>query len=706
MNRNGGTEAGAGVYRFHVRVLGRLELDRDGVPVSLPRGRQRTLLATLALSPGRPVPTGVIADRLWDERLPASAQVTIRNHVKRLRRLLDPAGRAPLIPFADGGYRLDIADDELDLYRFRELTGQAAATADPEDEARLLRQALALWRGSALSDVESASLHREVVPTLAEEYAQALHRRICLDMRRGADAEVITELRRLVSEDPLRERFWAQLMRALQRSGRQAEALVCYEQCRRAVADALGVEPSAELRELHRRLLAGDAGVLGPEPSSPVPNPTSSGSRSGPSRRQPRVPGAAGRVRPTYPPRQLPPGPAPFTGRSPHLGALDRAFRPGEGRSPASVVALVGEAGAGKTALAVHWAHRVRESFPDGQLHVDLRGYAPDAPLSPSAALGTLLSGVYEGPVPEGADARSALLRSVLSGKRFLVLLDNARDTEQVTPLLPGGDHTVVVTSRNQLRGLVARDGAHRLPVDRLTAADAAALFEKLIGHHRCAAEPEAAAQLLSRAAHLPLLLRSLAERVNRYPHARLAEVSSSSYGEGEEAEVLSPHGAATDPPRLVSWSYRTLPPDARRLHRLLGTRSERVIGPRAAAAVSGTSLRETDRLLDRLAEVNLLLQRTPYEFELDALSTARTRADAAAQPPHPGVSKAVSAGAMSGRRISVAPARNSTISVGSSDAVTWAAYSPATGSTAPAKDGPSASSASRPCQKPPCRGA
>ncbi|MBO8197320.1 winged helix-turn-helix domain-containing protein [Streptomyces smyrnaeus] len=637
------------MHRFHVRVLGPLELDRDGEPVALPRGRQRTLLATLALRPGSPVPTGVIADRLWDERPPASAQVTIRNHVKRLRRLLDPAGRTPVVPFEGGGYRLAVAEAHVDLYRFRDLTGRAAATADPEQEARLLRQALALWRGPALGDIDSASLHREVVPTLAEEYAQALHRRIRLDMRRGAHAEVITELRRLVSEDPLRERFWAQLMRALHHTGRRAEALVCYEQCRRAVADALGVEPSAELRELHRQLLTGDAAVLRPGSS------------------------AVGQDRRV--PRQLPPDIAHFTGRSHHLAALDKACAPAAGRSPAGLVALVGEAGVGKTALAVRWAHRVRESFPDGQLHVDLRGYAPDAPLSPSTALATLLSDVHEGPLPEGADARGALLRSVLSGKRVLVLLDNARDAEQVRPLLPGGDHTVVVTSRNQLRGLVAKEGAHRLPVDRLTAEDAAALLGELIGHHRCRAEPEATARLLGRGARLPLLLRNIAERVNRYPRALLAEVADALYdtlydGDGP-AGVLCAPGAGADPSALVSWTYRTLPPEARRLHRLLGTRPERVVGPRAAAAVSGTSVRETGRLLDSLAEVNLLLQWTPYEFELDALSTSRARADDAARPPHPGVSKAVSVGAMSKRRISAAPARNSAISVGSSDAVT-----------------------------------
>ncbi|WP_158102232.1 BTAD domain-containing putative transcriptional regulator [Streptomyces cacaoi] len=858
-------------------MLGPLELDRDGVSVPLPRGAQRTLLATLALRPGRPVPVGVLAERLWDDRPPASAQVTVRNHVKRLRRLLDPSGRAPAVHFENGGYRLDLDADALDLHRFRARTAQAEATADPDEEARLLREALALWRGPALTDVTSDALHREVVPALAEEYAQAQHRRISLDMRRGAHAEVITELRRLVGEDPLRERFWALLIRALHRTGRQAEALACYEECRRAVADALGVDPSAELRELHRRLLADGAAPPHPPARTSAPPahtrtpappyataprdtaprdtapPHTAPPHTAPDRQarsnhraqqprqlqqppqvqraraiqQPRQNQQAGQAQQVQPvhqgrrerqehgehrqravhavpaaraahpapalrsaqsaqsvpsvrraatasaqppggppaspvtrpadtlvrPGQLPPDVPHFTGQDRLLAALDEGFAPARGRPAAPAVALVGEAGVGKTALAVHWAHRMRGSFPDGQLYIDLGGHGPHAPLTPGDALAILLAGVYPGSLPEGTAARTALWRSVLADRRMLVVLDNAHDSGQVRPLLPGGDHTVVVTSRNQLRSLVARDGAHRVQVGRLTAGAAAALFGALVGHRRCAAEPEAVAGFVSSAARLPLLLRGAAERVNRHPGALLAELSGTALdghgrqdghdaydgyrnhdaydgheahdaddghradeshgscaghdghdghdgrdsrpamsrradGQGTSAAQDDPDeghgrradghtgcqvpggggGLGPDPtgggsatggphatsgparapaggmptdtvqgaarsqsapagvPPLVARSYRAVPAEARRLHRLLAARPGRGIDARAAAAAAGLPVPEAARLLDRLAEVHLLLQRAPDAFELDALTAARSR--------------------------------------------------------------------------------
>ncbi|WP_143047280.1 AfsR/SARP family transcriptional regulator [Amycolatopsis xylanica] len=237
-------------------MLGTFEVERAdrGGSVSVPEGRLRTLFSTLALRAGRPVPLSEIEERLWDGEPPPGARTTIRGYIKRLRRVLDVPAEPSVISSGRHGYRLEVDPDHIDLHRFRALLARSNS-AEVDEEVRLLREALALWRGPALCDVTSESLHREVVPALCELYLDAVSRRIEFDLRRGRAETVVAELRHLVGENPLQEVFWAQLIRALHEAGRPAEALVMYEKCRETLADALGIDPGRRLRELHQRIL-------------------------------------------------------------------------------------------------------------------------------------------------------------------------------------------------------------------------------------------------------------------------------------------------------------------------------------------------------------------------------------------------------------------------------------------------------------------
>lgn len=245
--------------RFWLALLGNFECDRDGRRVAFPAGRLRVLVTALALRPERVVTVDELVDQLWGDDPPSAARVTLRGCVKRLRRLLDEGEEESVIRSVRDGYRTDIAPEQVDVHNFRVLAGQSRQAADPAVESGLLDEALSLWRGQPLCDLDSDVLRREVVPVLQEEYQQMLHRRIEIGLQRGEHSRFLPQLRRLVAQDPLQEPFWAQLLLALHQTGRQAEALHEYQRCRYELAEALGVEPSSPLRTLHQRMLTGSA---------------------------------------------------------------------------------------------------------------------------------------------------------------------------------------------------------------------------------------------------------------------------------------------------------------------------------------------------------------------------------------------------------------------------------------------------------------
>jgi DNA-binding SARP family transcriptional activator/Tfp pilus assembly protein PilF len=613
----------------HFRLLGAVEGEVAGQPVKLGWRRERCLLALLLLDVGYAVSQDRLAELLWEGDPPVEARGAIQVFVSRLRRHLNAAGAADHgvhLVTRGAGYAVEIDPERVDLHRFRNVVSQARATTDPQRRAELLRDGLRLWRGPVLADVAGDWLRERIGAPLDEQRMGAIEDLMDLDLAAGRHHELAAELTRLVAENPLRERLHGQLMLALYRNGRRVDALDTYRRLRRGLRDSFGLEPSPYLQELHQRMLKADSelepedGTRPERPASPVSTerPETSGA------------GAAGPV-----PRELPADVAGFTGRADQLAALD-AMLPDATAAAAPVVisAIAGTAGVGKTALALHWAHRVADRFPDGQLYLNLRGYAPGPATQPIEALGALLRslGVRPDQVPVEVAEAAAQYRSLLAGRRVLVLLDNACSVGQVRPLLPGspGCH-VLVTSRDRLGGLVARDGARRLAVDVLTPEEAQLLLARVLGERRVGAETDAAAELGALCAHLPLALRITAAILTDHPHRSIAE-HVAHLRAGNRLASLAVDGDEEAALRVaLELSYQSVPAAARRLFRLLGLVPGADFTVAAAAALSGATTAETASLLDRLAAAHLVQEHAPDRFTFHDLlrEYARQRADA-----------------------------------------------------------------------------
>jgi DNA-binding SARP family transcriptional activator len=564
-------------------ILGPVEA-RDGerrLPVGGPQ--QRALLAVLLLHANRVVSTDRLVEVLWGEDPPATARSLLQGCVAGLRRALGPE---PLRTHAPG-YLLRVTPGQLDLVRFEQLVAEAETSrTDPARAAALLREALALWRGPALAGVTADGLRQDAL-ALEERRLAALEDRVDADLRLDHHASLVGELQELVRSHPLRERLWGQLMRALDGAGRPAEALAAYQRLRETLIDQLGVEPAASLQQLHSTILAGTDRSSGP------PQPV---------------------------PAQLPASPTGFTGRAGDVKRLDELLT--QDRDGITIGVIAGQAGVGKTALAVHWGHRVRERFPDGQLYLDLRGYAAEPPVRPVEALAACLAalGVPADQIPVEPEPAAALYRTRLADQRVLVLLDNAAGAEQVRPLLPGaGGSLVLVTSRDRLGGLIARDGAVHFGLDVLDPAEAQELLGRLLGSERVEAEPAAAAALARLCGHLPLALRIAAANLTIHPHRRIADQVTELAGDRLAALAID-----GDPQTAVQaafdHSYSILEPDARRMFRLLGLVPCPDVTAESAAALAGIEVEPAARLLDRLASAHLLGQPGPGRYRLHDL--------------------------------------------------------------------------------------
>jgi DNA-binding SARP family transcriptional activator len=489
-------------------LLGPLLVRSGGSIVPVPRGKQRVVLALLLLKANRVVPVEQLADAVWGASAPPAARVTVQNYIKRLRRDLSDVSR-DRIGTKPPGYVMRVDASELDLSRFEVLSRSAREAAKATAWARAsaqAREALSMWRGEPLEDVESEMLVAGEAPRLTEIRLQLLELQLEADLHLGRHADVIPELRRLVHANALRENLYAMLMLALYRNGQQGAAFAVYQTARRVLMEELGTEPGVGLRELHQRIMAAD-------PALAVTSPRKSSSS------------LAVRVVP----RELPSAVRHFTGRQHELAALTGMLAKAPAGSPgtAAISAIGGPAGVGKTTLALHWAHRVAGRFPDGQLYVNLRGYDAGQPVgAPGVLAGFLRALGVPGPdIPIEPAERAARYRSLLAGRRMLILLDNASGTDQVRPLLPAsGGCVVLVTSRDQLPGLIVRDGAQRLELDVLPLAAAVSLLRKLIGE-RVDAEPEATAVLAAQCARLPLALRLAAELAAVRPGESIADL-------------------------------------------------------------------------------------------------------------------------------------------------------------------------------------
>ncbi|WP_069866697.1 AfsR/SARP family transcriptional regulator [Streptomyces malaysiensis] len=570
----------------------------------------------------------------------------------------------------------------------REAPKNVAAARDPaaaEDHAgELLRSALQLWRGPALADVAGGWLPETLGTGLEEERRTAVEECAAIDLRSGRHHEAAAELSVLVAEHPLRERSVALLMEALRRCGRRADALALFRSTRRRYVEELGIEPGDELQRLHRQALedsrdgregldvldgrdgragdpsgrSGPSGAYGNAPAAP-PAPDVTPPAAAPAPAAEGVPApdeapgpAAGlvdgpAVEPvagptpepisvvTAVPQQLPSDVAHFTGRERELAGLDALLRTGSGdggsggRAPtAAVIAVIaGSGGLGKTTLAVHWAHRVRDRFPDGQLYVNLRGFGPtDSALTVPEAVRSFLD-AFQVPahrIPATVEAQTALYRSLVADRRMLILLDNARDAEQARPLLPGSPGCLVVlTSRNELTGLVVAEQAQPLPLDLLDRDEARELLISRVGAERVAAEPEAVEEVITVCAGLPLALAIVAARAATHPRFGLEALAAELRDARGSLDAFEGGDATTDVRAVFSWSYHTLGGDAARLFRLLGVHAGPDIAAPAAASLVGIPVPQARRLLIQLTRAHLITERAPGQYGLHDLLRA-----------------------------------------------------------------------------------
>jgi DNA-binding SARP family transcriptional activator/tetratricopeptide (TPR) repeat protein len=607
-----------------VAVLGPLAAWRNGTALPLGPVRQRAVLGLLVLHHDVGLSRTAIVDALWGERPPPTAVSMVQGYITRLRRVLGPgggaresvtrAGRGDLLQWDGVRYRLAVSEFRCDLTDFGELAGdarQAAAAGDVRRACSLYEQALRLWRDAPLGDLGLLRGHPAVTELgrrrigVVIDYADAAG-------AAGTHEQPLVHLQAVADLEPLDERVHGRLMIALAAAGQQAAALADYEALRLRLDQELGVRPGAELADAHVRVLRQE-----------IPIGTAVGNAAAVRSAEPVVP------------RQLPPVGAQFVGRAAELESLDGLLNQAA-QTPGAVVivAISGTAGVGKTALAVRWAHRVAREFPDGQLFLDLGGYGPDRdPVHPMDALRMIMDALQlpTDQIPAADQARTGLYRSLMARRRMLIVLDNARDAAQVRPLLPGSpDCLVIVTSRDQLTGLTAAEGAHPVRLDVLCPGDSHALLAGRLGRQR-PADGESAAELIELCARLPLALSVAAARAGQHPDFPLSAIVAELRDERHRLEALETGEPASDVRAVLSWSYENLSEPAARLFRLLSIHPGPDVTDLAAASLAEITPTRARRALAELARCSLVAEPVPGRFashdllRADAAERART---------------------------------------------------------------------------------
>jgi DNA-binding SARP family transcriptional activator/Tfp pilus assembly protein PilF len=582
-------------------VLGPVRAWRGDDPLATGSPQQRALLAALLLREGRTATAAELIDALWGEEPPSQALAAVRTYASRLRKVLDPG----VLVSESGGYAVrGLAEGALDLAVAQNLAADAEKARNAGDlcQARhALGRALALWDGEVLAGVPGPYAEAQRV-RLEEWRLQLLESRLDMDLEQGCHAEAVSELTALTAAHPLRERLRELLMLALYRSGRQAEALAVYADTRRLLADELGVDPRPGLRELQQRILQADPGLA--EPSAPVAEP------------------AVVPVRPAQLPATVP----DFTGRTSFVTELSEVLAAASGSAGRvmAVSALAGIGGVGKTTLAVHVAHQARTAFPDGQLYVDLQGAGPRA-AEPETVLGSFLRalGTADSAIPDSLEERSALYRSLLDGRRVLVLLDNAKDAAQVRPLLPGTEGcAALVTSRVRMVDLA---GAHLVDLDVMSPEEALSLFTKIVGEERVASEREAALDVVAACGFLPLAIRIAASRLAARRTWTVSVLAAKLADERRRLDELQAGDLAVK--ATFELGYGALEPAQARAFRLLGLADGPDISLAAAAAVLDLPAEDTEDLLESLVDTSLLESAAPGRYRYHDLVRLYARA-------------------------------------------------------------------------------
>ncbi|TXS34615.1 AfsR/SARP family transcriptional regulator [Streptomyces sp. OR43] len=610
-------------------LLGSLAVYRGDVSVDLGSVKQRLVLATLLSRPSESVPAAVLDAALWGEDPPPSAAANRRTYVRGLRNALgDGLLRAP------GGYLLRVGPGQRDIDLFDQTAArgrQDLARGDSALACQELNRALELWRGPVLDGLPVPDVLTRWVSRLEERRCHAEEDFAAALLEEDRCGEVVRRMRDLVERHPLRQRAWGHLMLGLHRTGDLSGALEAYRRAREELVQETGLEPGPELARLHEDILRQrgvPTGAASEAPAAPLAATPAAGATDA---EAPAAQPPSGS--PALSPRQLPPVTPDFVGRDAVLAALDSFLTSTPGRPAiATIIAVTGMAGVGKSALVLHWAHRTADRFPDGQLHVNLRGYDEEGVLPATDALHGFIEalGVPQSRIPAGEEARSGLLRSLLAARRVLVVLDNARDSHHVRPLLPGAGHSVVVvTSRERLRGLVTGEGARPVGLDVLTEEESMGLLVRHLGE-RVVAEPAAAADIVAATGRLPLALAVVAGRVAGHPATPLRAFAD----ELRPARALLDVLDDADARRAMSWSCRALTDDGARLFRLLGLHPGPELTPAAAAAMAGVPERDVRTRLRELTRLHLLTEQTPGRYVFHDLVRAHAAELVCAQEP------------------------------------------------------------------------
>lgn len=584
-------------------VLGAVQARANGELIALGPRLRRLVLATLLLEANKQVPIERLVSLLWGDHQPASARNSVHGHVSQLRRELARHGAkddgVQLLTIGTS-YLLRVDPLRIDAHRFRDLVARAAEAGDDHATVALLREALGLWRGDLMSAAALDETRARYWRDWEEARLVALEDCLDAELRIGRHRAVLAELTGLASAHPARERFIAQLMLALYRCSGPSESMAAYRRARVRLAEDYGLDPGRELQRLASAVLRGDPSLE--SPAHPVLSVV---------------------------PRQLPADSANFTGRVDSLSRLDTLLG-----GKIRVGAIVGTAGVGKTALALRWAHRMRDSFQNGQLYIDLGGFSRTPAVEPGEALARFIRALGVPPqcVPRTEQERAALYRSLMSGKRMIVVLDNARGTEQVRSLLPADPAGVVlVTSRDRMDGLVGMHDALRVDLDVLPEDDAVSLLERVAGPDRVGAGHAASRRLAQLCGRLPLALRIVASHLASRPDASLAGVISELESRNRIAWLSIPGEPGSSVRAAFDQSYAALPSGAAVALRRIGIAPGLDFTARAAAALLGTTIVDAEERLAALAHAHLAEQNASGRLHIHDLvrQYASLRADA-----------------------------------------------------------------------------